>query len=393
MNTALLNTEIQRFINANLDSDLSKLLLKGTDFGTVSTLEVIEQIEAKLKCKTKLPTWFKGEHIYYPNKLNIEQTSSEIAAEYKTKLLSGNSIIDITGGFGVDAFYFSKKFQHVTHCEINENLSIIAQHNFKQLGAITIEIMAQNGIEYLMSEPKTYDWIYIDPSRRHDNKGKVFFLKDCLPNVPEHLSRLFSYSNSILVKTSPLLDISLGIADLKHVKEIHILAIKNEVKELLWLLEKDFDNDITVITADIKDDATIGFSFLLKEENNFPLLISEPLDFLYEPNSAIMKSGGFKSITQHLKIPKLHQHTHLYTSAKLIDFPGRSFKIETIIPYNKKHIKALGLPKANLSTRNFPETVAQLRKKHRIKDGGNTYIFFTTNNMNERIVIVCSKVS
>ena len=181
MNNVILNTVIQEFINNNLSSNISTLLLKGIHFKSIEPKEIIEQIEAKKKSQTKLPTWFNAKHIYYPNKLNIEQTSSEITAKYKAGLIKGNSIIDLTGGFGIDSYYFSKQFKNVVHCEINETLTTIVKHNFKQLKANNIDAIHTDGIDYLKKSTNSFDWIYVDPSRRHDTKGKVFFLKDCLP--------------------------------------------------------------------------------------------------------------------------------------------------------------------------------------------------------------------
>nr|WP_321226418.1 class I SAM-dependent methyltransferase [uncultured Psychroserpens sp.] len=393
MNTEILNTEIQEFISNNLNTEVSKILLKGTNFKTVTTKEIIEQIEAKVKCKKKLPTWFSSEKIYYPNKLNIEQTSSETTAKYKSQLFNGNSIIDITGGFGVDCFYFSKPFNNVTHCEINEELSAIVDYNYTQLNTENIKTINLDGIDYLQSNKGTYDWIYIDPSRRHESKGKVFFLKDCLPNVPHHLDALFKCTNNIAIKTSPLLDFSVGINELKHVKDIHVISVKNEVKELIWILENGYEGEISIKTANIIDNEIETFNFTLKNETMSNATHSHPLKYLYEPNAAILKSGAFNMVSEQLNISKLHQHSHLYTSNELLVFPGRTFKIESIIEYNKKNLKALHITKANITTRNYPETVQQIRKKHHIKDGGNTYIFFTTNYLDTKIVIVCSKTN
>lgn len=393
MNKLLLNTEIQDFINNNLDNNIASLLLKGIDFPLVEAKQVIEQIEAKKRCRTKLSMWFSTESIYYPNKLNIEQTSSETTAKHKASLLKGDTIIDLTGGFGVDCYYFAKHFKQVIHCEINEQLSKMVTHNYKQLGVNNIETIAQDGLSYLKGKTNSLDWIYIDPSRRHDSKGKVFFLKDCLPNVPEHLDLLFNKANNVLIKTSPLLDISIGLSELKHVKIIHIVAVNNEVKELLWVLEKDYKNDVIIETCNIKKESNEVFSFTLNEEFSADSNYSLPLDYLYEPNAAIMKSGAFHTIAGKLDILKLHQHSHLYTNNSLIDFPGRVFKIEKIIPYNKKELKKEAFAKANITTRNFPESVEQIRKKHKIKDGGNAYLFFTTNLENNKIVIITKKVA
>lgn len=393
MNSAILNTDIQEFINNNLNVDIASLLLKGTSFSLVETKEVIEQIEAKKRCQKKLPTWFECNHIYYPSKLNIEQTSSEITAQYKSSLMSGESIIDLTGGFGVDCYYFSKVFKTVEHCEINEVLSKIVAHNYKQLAVKNIQTHAVNGIAYLKTNNKTFDWIYIDPSRRHDSKGKVFFLNDCLPNVPEHISLLFKHSKNILIKTSPLLDFSIGINELEHVKTIHVVAVNNEVKELLWVLENGFTESISIKTINLKKDKNEVFNFSLEDEKTKKSTYSQPLTYLYEPNSAILKAGAFDSISGQLGIFKLHKHAHLYTSDTLIDFPGRCFKIEQTINYKKKNIKKLGINKANITTRNFPETVEQLRKKFNIGDGSDRYLFFTTNLEDNNIMLITSKVN
>jgi THUMP domain-like len=392
LNTSILDTDIQDFINKNLHSNVSEILLKGTSFDSVSTKEVIEQIEAKAKCEKKLPTWFKSQSIYYPNKLNIEQTSSETTADYKASLMHGKTIADITGGFGVDCYYFSKQFDSITHCEIDKNLSEIVAHNYKQLQISNIKTVHTDGLEYLEKTEDIFDWIYIDPSRRHDSKGKVFFLNDCLPNAPEHLELLFKRSKNIMIKTSPLLDITVGMGELQHVKTIHIVALNNEVKELLWILEDGFTGETTIKTINLKHGEDDYFEFQLKDEKSLESQYSQPLTFLYEPNAAILKAGGFHSISEKLSVFKLHKHSHLYTSETLIPFPGRCFKIENIIPYNKKELKQLGITKANITTRNFPETVEQIRKKLGIKDGGDVYLFFTTDVDGNKVVIISSKL-
>jgi len=393
LNKNILNTANQYFINKNLNIDSTSLLLKKHPGLQVDIKVLLEQIESKKRSKKKLPSWFQTPNIYYPNKLNIEQTSSEITAKYKASIISGNTLIDLTGGFGVDCFYFSKQFKTVTHCEINEELSKIVNHNFQQFKIKNIQTVATDGISYLKNSQSKFDWIYIDPSRRHDSKGKVFFLNDCLPNVPEHIDLLFAHSNNILIKTSPLLDFSVGINELKHVKTIHVVAVNNEVKELLWILKKDaLENNIQIETANIKDNQTECFSFKFKNEHTAEVLYSLPLAYLYEPNSAILKSGGFNSVSEQLQIKKLQQHSHLYTSKGEIPFPGRAFKLEQVLSYNKKLFKKTGINKANITTRNFPDSVESIRKKLGIKDGGDTYIFATTNMENEKVLIICSKL-
>ncbi|MCL8006042.1 class I SAM-dependent methyltransferase [Gelidibacter japonicus] len=392
MNPAILQPEVQDYINQNLKTDPTTLILKGVPFHKVRATEVVEQIEAKGRCKKKLPTWFQQSNIYYPNKLNIEQTSSELTAEYKSRLISGKTLIDLTGGFGVDAYYFAKLFQQVTHCELDVDLSGIVKHNFETLKANNINMIAEDGLSYLKSSSKDYDWIYVDPSRRHDSKGKVFFLKDCLPNIPEHLELLWSHSKNVLIKTSPLLDITIGLNELEYVKTIHIVAVNNEVKELLWILEHGFSGKVKIKTINLKNSGNEHFDFFMEDETQVETVYSEPLSYLYETNSAIMKSGGFNSVTEAFRVKKLHKHSHLYTSDTLIEFPGRAFKILKSVLYNKKQIKKLSIEKANITTRNFPDTVQNIRKSFKIKDGGNDYLFFTTDVRNEKIVLVCAKV-
>ncbi len=394
MNKLILNTKNQYFINDNLNSDTTTLLLKKNNNLVVDIRELIEQIEAKKRCQKKLPTWFQTPNIYYPNKLNIEQTSSETTAVYKAKIIRGESIVDLTGGFGIDSYYFSKQFKTVIHCEINPKLSKIVKHNLQQLKTINIQPIVSDGIQYLENNHSKFDWIYADPSRRHESKGKVFFLNDCLPNIPQHLDLLFERSSNILIKTSPLLDLSVGISELNHVKAIHIIAVKNEVKELLWVLEKsNIENNIHIETLNIKSDNIEYFSFKFNEENSAEAKFNLPLTYLYEPNSSILKSGGFETVSEKLKVYKLHKNSHLYTSNALIEFPGRIFKVDDIISYNKKEVKEKGIAKANITTRNFPDSVEKIRKKFKIKDGGNTYIFATINLENQKILIICSKLS
>ncbi|MGB1268605.1 MAG: THUMP-like domain-containing protein [Flavobacteriaceae bacterium] len=391
MNKHILNTDTQCFIKSKNTTDISSLLLKKVSFPNVSHNELAEQIEARNKCEKKLPHWYKTNEIYYPNKLNIEQTSSEKTASYKAEIVSGKRLIDLTGGFGIDCFYFSKKIDEITHCEINTRLSEIVKHNYSKLNCNNITTIASDGISYLIDSSNTYDWIYIDPSRRHDLKGKVFLLNDCLPNVPEHLNTLFNKAKNILIKTSPLLDIKNGVRELQHVKEIHIVAVKNDVKELLFILEHSYEGAICIKTTNIVNDSRESFQF-----NAFNELSADydyPKKYLYEPNSAILKSGGFSEIAIHYKLFKLQQHSHLYTSEELKEFPGRTFKIIETIPYNKNKLKKrFKNLKANITTRNFPKTVAILRKELQLKDGGDTYLFFTTDKDLNKIVLWCSKV-
>ena len=392
MDFKITNPEIQQFINANVDKNITKLALQKNPFPETEWIAILNQIEAKAKARLKLPTWFAANNIVFPSKISVEQTSSEKTAAHKASLISGGSLIDLTGGFGVDDFYFAQKIKKVVHCEINPELSQIAQHNFEQLKVKNISCHSGDSLDILKKLNSKWDWIYIDPSRRNDAKGKVFMLEDCLPNVPKHLDFLLEYSNSILIKTAPLLDISAGLLELKNVKAIHIVALENEVKELLWELHKDHSGNTIIKTVNLAKDKTDTFEFVLGEASENPKF-GLPKKYLYEPNSAIMKSGGFDEVGTFFKLDKLHKHSHLYTNSTLISFPGRVFEIENSFPYHKNEMKThLEKQQFNITTRNFPDSVESIRKKWKIKEGGNRYCFFTTDENDDKIVLICKKI-
>lgn len=388
----LLLPEVQKFIDANLESPLSKLALQKNPFPEIEWKLILNQIETKAKAKEKLPTWFANRAIIYPVKISLEQTSSEITAKYKSKLVEGNTLVDVSGGFGVDDYYFSKTIKQVFHCEMNEELSVIVAHNFHSLNVNNCRCMVGNSTEIIENINQKTDWIYVDPSRRNESKGKVFMLKDCSPNVPELVNFYFKYTNNILIKTAPLLDISAGLNELKYVKEIHVVAVNNEVKELLWILENNFLGQpiITAVNLTETKNDLFTFPFNTTNDSNFSL----PEKYVYEPNAAIMKSGGFNEISYQFQLKKLHQHSHLYTSEQLISFPGRVFEIQEILKYSKSDMKLkLENQKSNITLRNFPDTVENIRKKWKIKDGGQLYSFFTTDLQNNKIVLLCKKIN
>lgn len=387
----MLHKEVQQFINDHLKTDLPQLILKGSPFEEITMQELAEQILAKSKSRVKLPTWFKTAHIYYPKPLSIEQTSSELTAKYKSSLISGESLIDLTGGFGVDSYFFSKKFKKVTHCELDPELSKIASHNFASIGRKNITCLNKNGIEELKENESVYDWIYIDPSRRNELKSKVFKMEDCLPDVGLNLPILLKRSENLMIKLSPLLDISLTIKSLLFVKEIHVVAIKNEVKELLILIQNKYKGPSKLKTVNIHNDSIQTFEGYFP--SNASPSFSGPKKYLYEPNAAILKSGLFNEVSSELRVDKLNINSHLYTSEDLIDFPGRSFIIQSVSKYNKKLLKKkYDFKSANITTRNFHESVAQIRKKTGFREGGDDFLFFTTDLENNAVVIHCRKV-
>lgn len=387
----ILKSDIQDFINKSVNLDITKLAFKKNPFPDVDYTTLINQIIAKKKAKEKLPTWFANPAIIFPEKISIEQTSSEITAKYKASLVSGNNLIDCTGGFGIDDYYFSKQFNKVIHCEINPELSLIVAHNFRALHVENVSCVIGDSTSILKNRNQKFDCIYVDPSRRNDAKGKVFMLKDCLPNVVELQNFYEEYSETLLIKTAPILDITAGLSELKNVTTIYIVAVENEVKELLWKIEKG--NSKNPIIKAVTIDKGIAYSTEIALLKSYHATFSLPQKYLYEPNASLLKSGYFNAISELFGIAKLHQHSHLYTSNENKEFQGRKFKIIQEIKYQKQEMKLyIQNQKMNISTRNFPLKPEEIKKKFKIQDGGNTYAFFTTNLNNEKIVLLCEKI-
>ena len=388
----LLQAEIQNFINQNIETNITELAFKKNPFPELDYSVLLNQIAAKQKAKLKLPKWFGTQNIIFPEKISIEQTSSEKTAQYKASLIKGESLIDLSGGFGIDDYYFAKHFKEVAHCEINNNLSEIVQHNYNILSVSNIKCFSGESTEILKTLNRKFDWIYVDPSRRHDKKGKVFLLNDCEPNVPQLLSFYFKYSKNILIKTAPILDIQSGLNELQFVKRIHIIALENEVKELLWEIEANYSGEVYINSINIEKESITEDSVVFKK--NYKSSFSTVQKYLYEPNAALMKSGEFSYVSEKYNIAKLHQHSHLYTSNELIAFSGRSFEIMECIPFQKNDLKKhITNQKMNISTRNFPLKVDEIKKKFKIKDGGTIFAFFTTDIQNNKIVLICKKTT
>lgn len=392
INKNVIHPEVLKFIKTHEEDDIVKLILKGSPFKEVDIQKIAQQIKGRQVAKAKFPNLYKHHSIIYPPKINLEQASSQTTATYKAQCIkSSESIIDLTGGFGIDALAFAKQSQKVYYCEINLETFEYAEHNFKILNK-DITALKTDGIEYLSHQNLTFDWVYLDPARRDKNGQKVTRLEDSTPNVLEHLELLKSKSKCLLLKTSPLLDINLCIKQIPSLKEVHIVAVKNEVKELLFII--DFDHT--------KKNPTVHAVNLQSPQDNFrssynkkdtQQLYTDPQTYLYEPNAALMKSGFFGEIGQQYKLKALAKHTHLFTSKTLIEFPGRRFKIKQVISPQKKLIKKL-IPdlKANVSSRNYPIKPDQIKNKYGIKDGGQDYLFFTTNHKNKKIVLFCHKI-
>lgn len=391
MNKSILNTGIQDFIKNFSSNDILSVLLKKPFFKEVTNKELVEQIESRNKCREKLPLWFNNQLIYYPPKRSIEQSSSEITAAYKGTLVTGKKLIDLTGGMGVDSYFLSKSVGHLIYCEKDASLAQIAEHNFKVMGAENISVYPGDGLKFLGQEKSFYDWVYLDPSRRTGSKSRVFLLEEAEPALPESLQIIWPFTTHILIKTSPLIDLRYGIQNLSNVRKIHVLAVNNEVKELLWELEKDYEGDTTIQTVNFSKREEQTFNFSLEEESQASAFYSTVGRYLYEPNAALLKAGAFKIISEKFRLNKLHEHSHLYTDDKLIHFPGRRFLVQRMMIYRPNDLNNAGIKKANISTRNFPLTVQELRKRHGISDGGDLYLFFTKQAPDTLVVLFCEK--
>ena len=389
---ALLEKEVQSFIQENQKKDLPALILKGSPFDHIKIQEIATQIKGMRVAEKKFPLFFNIPRILYPPKLNLEQTSSQITAEYKSELVNGYSGADLTGGLGIDTYFLAKKFDSFQYYEMDKELSEIAAHNFKELEATNIRVHHGDSLDLLKQTDQKFDWIYTDPARRDEHGGKVYHLSDCTPNIPEELDFLLEKSDHILLKTSPILDITAGLRELHSVKEIHVIAVNNEVKELLWLIEKNCKDELKLTTINFQGKKLQKFSFDT-EIKTLNAVLSKPLNYLYEPNAAIMKSGLFTEASTTFGVPKLHDHSHIYTSETLVkEFPGRKFQVIGVKSFKDKNLKkVLKNKKANVTTRNFPDSVENIRKKYKIQDGGSDYIFFTTDLEDEKIVVFCKK--
>jgi hypothetical protein len=391
LNQSILHSDVQNFIQGNLHTDTNLLLLTKSPFRDVSSRELAEQIDSKKRCEKKLPLWFSTPGIYYPPKLSIEQASSEVTAKFKGTLVKGKTLLDLTGGFGVDSYYFAKSGMQVLHSEINLELADIAEYDSKVLRAGNIHFYKGDGLDQLTSG-KGFDTIFVDPSRRV-NTQKVFKLKDCEPDIPQNLQTLLRSCSRLLIKTSPLLDLQAGLLELGNVKEIYIVSVKNDCKELIWVLEPDNNTPEPEIICHTFNDAEQEYRFKMSEERSLRLTdFSDPLKFLYEPDVALLKAGCFKSISRDYKLNKLHPNSHLYTSEELhTDFIGRKFLIDQASDY-KTFTKTNKLHKANIISRNFPLNPQEIKKKHQIKDGGDDFLIFTTGSSAQLLAVRCQKI-
>jgi hypothetical protein len=370
--------EVQRYIRENEKVDVNALILKHKTILDVPSSLIVDQLSGRRKSKEKIPSFHESEIIYPPG-INLEQSSSEKTATFKTKvfleaLSSRKNLIDLTGGFGVDSFFLSKIFKSVYYVEPNADLLEIVKGNHATLGAFNISHY-NNTAETFLAEGQESSAIFIDPSRRSESK-KVYAFHDCAPDIVSLKDEIFNAADFLLVKASPLLDLKLAISELSFVKKVFVLSVDNEVKELLFLCKKGFQDEPVIDAINLKDETSESFAFKFSEEALIESSFSDPKAFLYEPNASILKAGAFKSIANKFHLAKIQVSTHLYTSDLLVpEFPGRIFKIVSEVKGEKKELlQYFPGGKANVTTRNYPLSVDELKKKTGLNDGGDKYL-------------------
>ncbi|WP_422361266.1 class I SAM-dependent methyltransferase [Reichenbachiella sp.] len=382
---------VREFIHSHLNDDPLTLVLQSKKYPDLPIREIAAQIQSRKKAQVKLPEWYEQEGIIFPHGVSMEQCSSEETAKYKASLVQGKSVVDLTGGFGIDLYYLSRQFKKAVYVEQNKELVHLADYNFGVLKAESIDRLYTTAEEYLSTENTPADIYYIDPARRDEANQKVFQIEDCTPDLNLILPQLLDRRAEVLIKLSPLLDINLALKVLPNVKEVHVVSVKNECKELLFRIVPNYEDETKRIAVNLVSGDQSLFEFL---DDDISPAFSQPLEFLYEPNASIMKAGGFNAVANSFYVSKLHRNSHLYTSKKHIEnFPGRSFKILAQTVVNKKKLKPF-LPqgKANITVRNYPLTVKEIRKKTGIKEGGEVYLFATTLMDGSLAMLVCTRV-
>ncbi|MDR3062323.1 MAG: class I SAM-dependent methyltransferase [Dysgonamonadaceae bacterium] len=353
------------------------------------------QIEGRQSIEKKIPSWFGNDDVVYPRHLSLEQCSSEWTARYKTSIVSGKKLVDLTGGFGVDCAFLSGKFESVIYVEKQMELCEIARHNFQVLNHNHIRVRNADAGNFLKTMLPV-DCIYLDPARRSQSGRKIVAISDCEPDVSRLREELLEKSDCVLVKLSPMLDISLALQTLPETSEVHVVGVDNECKELLFLLKKGMVESPLIVCTDLKKNGTITqFSYNRKNEKETQIeYASEVGKYLYEPNASIMKAGAYKSVAREYNLQKLHPDSHLYTHDNYVSgFPGRVFEMEAVTSFNRGELRSVmkNVEQANLSIRNFPVSTERLRKKLKLRDGGNRYLFATTLSDGKRVLLMCRK--
>lgn len=386
----MINEQTWEFIRQHAADDVRKLALQGTKDAAVDLSMALQQIAGRQTALKKLPSWAAVERVLYPPHLNMEQCSSEQTARYKARLAgSGDMYVDLTGGLGVDFYWMSQGFKQRYCVEWNAELCELVEHNFRTLGH-NCSVCCCDTATYLPTVPHA-DVVFLDPARRNEHGGRTYDIKDCTPNILELLPLLMEKADKVILKLSPMFDWRKAVDDLQYVREVHIVSVDNECKELLLVLEQA---ERPLRLACVNNNQIFEVSSHPSPLTSHPSPLTSE-QFLYEPNASIMKAGCFDALAQQYPVCQVSANSHLFlSSVEIEDFPGRRFQICAISSTNKQSLKTslAGIDRANISVRNFPLSVEQLRKKLRLKDGGDTYIFATTEADGAHSLYICRKI-
>ena len=389
--------ELRDFIHEHINDDTAELLLAARKYPDIDVPFVVEQIEARRRLKGKLPEWYENKDIIMGGRVPAEQCSSELTARYKQSIVKGESLCDMTGGMGVDFWYMSEGMERAIYTERNEELCSIAKHNFQVLQTLRPEYVIRCGDGRELPIPSV-DIIYLDPARRAGDGSRVYAMEDCEPNIVEWQDELLKHAKMVLVKLSPMVDLTDVLRKLKGVKELHIVGVKNECKEVLVKAHALDDSVcagcVEVHCVDFLTSGKIEYVFSLLGGMEISLTDGGVKRHLYEPDVTLMKAGAFGSLCARYPVWQLDVDTHLMTSDEWIpEFPGRVFEVEEMIPFSSKVLKRLKkeIPHANIAVRNFVMTADELRKKTGIKDGGDVYLFGAKVKDMGQMLLICRK--
>lgn len=388
------------FILKHKDDDCNKLRLKSFNDADFDIKFAIDQIEARRKTRNKLPRINSFDRFLYPSLISAEQATSEEVAVFKRSVFAGKylSVCDLTGGLGIDSAYIADVVQNVTYIERYGNYCDIARHNFEVLGKDNILVVNADCRDFVTATDTRFDAFYIDPARRGASNSRLFSFAECEPDVLSLLPSLLRRSTDVWIKASPMVDISLAISELCCISEVFVISVRNECKELLFHIVDGCVSEPVISCVDLREGKSVAFDFLISEEKSIADIdcADTPLSYLYEPDASILKGGAFKCVAKRYSVRKLHVNSHLYTSDTLkADFPGRKFAVVECIPFKNSVLKEVSTtyPAASISARNFPLSSDALRKRLKIRDGGDVYLFATKCSDERNVLIVCRKVT
>lgn len=381
------------FISRHADADVSRLALNHHGEAGVDMPFALNQIAGLQTARTKLPLWAACDGIVYPSRLAMEQCSSQFTAQYKSALVVGDSLLDLTGGLGVDFSFMSRRVARATYVEQNETLCRAAQHNFAALGLTHVEVCHTTAEQYLLQHHETVDTIYLDPARRNASGGRTYAIADCTPDVSALAPTLLERSRRVLVKLSPMLDVTAVVRQLPAVTELHIVSVDNECKELLAVMERGGAAGVTVVCAD--DDHRMSYTLgePCPQPDEWDGEIRETT-YLYVPNASLMKAGCYAELAQRYGLCVVSRDSHLMVSdSRIDDYPGRCFVIEAVTSLNKQALRTAlqGIERANVAVRNFPMKAPELARRLHLRDGGENYIFGTRLANGKNIILLCRK--